>query len=169
MEAEKLSPAESDAFRLALRVRHPSMDPAELSRAFKIEPEHSYRAGSKRPSRSNLTAPSVHSESYWLGELAPTEQLLHLSFAGLQHVTQRQQTAARRNLTSNLTWALASTCGRILKTQADLLRRIRAEGGDVTLLVTICSNELASFSLVPEATRLFGELGVAIEFEIVYE
>ena len=169
MEAEKLSPAESEAFRLALRVRHPSMDPTELSRAFRIEPEYAYRAGSKRPSRSNLTAPSVHSDSYWLGELAPTAQLLHLSFAGVQQVAQRQQTAPRSNLTCNLTWALALTCARVLKTQADLLRRIRAEGGDVTLLVTICSDELASFSLLPEATRLFGELGVSIEFEIVRE
>ena len=161
MEAKRLVPAEPEAFRLALRVRHPSLDPTELSRAFRIEPEYSYRAGSVRTSRNSTTPASVYSESYWVGKLAATDQ----SFAGTQRIAQRQLAMAK----GNLTWALALSCGQFLKAQADLLRSIRAEGGEVTLLVTICSDQLDSFSLAPEASRIFGELGVGIEFEIANE
>jgi hypothetical protein len=66
MEARKLSKSDSQPFQLYLRIRHPSMDPAALSRDFKIEAEHAYRAGDPRPkTRSGTTPRSVHSESYW--------------------------------------------------------------------------------------------------------
>jgi hypothetical protein len=163
MEAKTLDPAEPEAFRLALRVRHPSIDPAELSRAFGIQPAYSYRAGSERPSRSSILKTTVHSESYWVGELTAAAQPLVLSSFGSERIAQRHVAVVKKNLT----WALTSTCARLLKTHADLLRGIRAQGGEVTLLVTICGDSLDNFSLPPEVSRLFGELGVGIEFEIV--
>lgn len=162
MEARRLSTANSETFRLALRVRHPSMDPAELSRAFGIEPEYSFRAGSVRPSRSGMTTASVRSESYWLGELPTTEQPLGPSFLGAPRIGERQLEAIR----NNLTWTLSLICIRVLKNHAELLRRIRSGGGEITLLVTLFGSEVGSFSLLPEASRVFGDLGVALEFEL---
>jgi hypothetical protein len=162
MEARRISTDYSEAFRLALRVRHPSMDPAELSRAFAIEPEYSFRAGSVRPSRSGTTTASVRSESYWLGELKATEPPLGPPFVGDQRLAERQLEAARKSLT----WTLSLTCIRVLKTHADLLRRIRSDGGEITLLVTIFGSEVGSFSLLPEASKVFGDLGVGLEFEL---
>lgn len=164
MQAKKLRESDSENFRFALRVRHPSMDPADLSEAFSIEPEYSYRAGSVRTSRTSRTTASVHSESYWLGELTPSELAPGVPPFQDPHV-QRQLTAAR----ASLSWALSLTCMRFLKTHADLLRNIRSEGGEITLLVTICNGDIGPFTLMPEVSRVFGDLGVAIEFELAAE
>jgi hypothetical protein len=40
--------ASSSVIWSRVRIRHPSIDPADLSREFKIEPEHSFRAGDAR-------------------------------------------------------------------------------------------------------------------------
>jgi hypothetical protein len=45
VEAQGLQTSDSEPFRLALRVRHPSIDPDELTRAFAITPEHAHQAG----------------------------------------------------------------------------------------------------------------------------
>lgn len=162
MEARRVATTSPEAFRLALRVRHPSMDPDELSRAFGIEPEYSFRAGSVRSSRSGAKTASVHPESYWLGELNKTGQALDQSFPGALQIAERQLEAAR----NSLSWALSLTCMRVLKPHVDLLRRIRSEGGEVTLLVTIYTNDVGDFNVPPEASRACGELGIAIEFEL---
>jgi hypothetical protein len=48
-------------------------------------------------------------------------------------------------------------------------RRVRSEGGGVTLLVTIYNGKVSSFTLAPEAGQLFGDRGVAVEFELASE
>jgi len=52
MEAQKIPKATPQAYQLSLRIRHPSMDPADISRALNIEAEHSFRAGDSRVRRS---------------------------------------------------------------------------------------------------------------------
>ena len=42
MEARKLLKSEPASFQLSLRIRHPSVDPAVLSREFKIDPEDAF-------------------------------------------------------------------------------------------------------------------------------
>lgn len=73
MEARKLSDPRTSPFQLSLRVRHPSLDPAEISRQLRTKAEHSLCAGDPRLSRSGLAPASVHTESYWLGALNPAE------------------------------------------------------------------------------------------------
>src|ERR1700746_929804 len=68
MEATKLRP-DPEPFQLSLRIRHPSLDPEELTREFNIEAAHCFRAGDPRASRTGIA--SVHPESYWLGALNP--------------------------------------------------------------------------------------------------
>ena len=167
MEAKKLLQADLEPFQLSLRIRHPSMDPAELSWAFRIEPEHSFRAGAPRTLRSGGASASVHPESYWLGVLEPAEQRADLSFSGdhRSQIAQKQLAA----VSNSLSWALCLRTSRVLKANADLLRRVRSEGGDVTLLVMICSGEVSSFTLAPEASQMFGELGITVEFELTSE
>ena len=166
MEA-RLSKPDSEPFQLTLRVRHPSMDPVDISRTLKIEAEHSFRAGGPRTSSSGSATASVHAESYWLGVLKPVVPLADVSFPGdhRSQIAQKQLAAA----TKGLSWALSLRTSRILGPHADFLRRVRTEGGDVTLLVTISSGEVSSFTLAPETSRLFGDLGIAVEFELASE
>jgi hypothetical protein len=160
MEARKLRAGEAESFQLSLRIRHPSIDPAEISRALGIEPEHSFRAGHPR---AGADPARVHAESYWLGVLDPAEWMRGLmSTDELSRIVQKQITMARGSLGA----ALSLYAVRFLNARADLLRRIRVEGGEITLLVTIHGSEVDHFTLAPEASQIFGSLGVAVDVEI---
>jgi len=45
MAAPKLATRQPLPFQLSLRIRHPSIDPEEISKGLGIEPEHTFRAG----------------------------------------------------------------------------------------------------------------------------
>ena len=167
MEARKLSNPRASPFQLSLRVRHPSLDPAEISSQLRMKPEHSFRAGDPRLSRSGLAPASVHVESYWLGALNPAEWPADPSVAGdpLAKIVREQLPVVSRNLG----WALSLCALRFFSVHGALLRRIRTEGGQVSVLVTISTADASSFSLVPEVSRVFSELGIALEFEFVSE
>ena len=52
------------------------------------------------------------------------------------------------------------------KSHAGLLQAIRSEGGEISVLVTLSPTALDTFSLPPQVSRMFGELGITLEFEI---
>jgi hypothetical protein len=167
MAAKRQSKSDSEPFQLSLRIRHPSMDPDDISSALKIKPEHSFRAGTPRPSSHGGATASVYAESYWLGVLKPVGQLAEMAFpADRESQIAQKQLAVVRN---SLSWALSLSTSRLLKLHADLLRRVRTEGGDVSLLVTLHSGEVSSFTLAPGASQVFGDLGIAVEFEFAGE
>jgi hypothetical protein len=166
MQARKVAKPDLRPFQFSLRIRHPSIDPAALTREFGVEPEHSYRAGDQRALRSIAAQSTVHTESYWLGSLDPFDWPQDLSYPG-QATLQVALEQLRQTATDSFGWALSLSAGRFLRTHADLLRRIAAEGGQVTLLVALSASEVGSFTLMPEVSRILGDLGVAVEFEFV--
>ena len=161
MEARRLREPDSEPFQLSLRIRHPSLDPSELSREFSIEAAHSFRAGDPRASRSGIT--SVHPESYWLGALNTASWPVDVNFPGVNRLLSAQERVGVI-ATRSLSWAL-SLSTRFFSAHAETLRRIGAEGGQVSLLVTAPSSEVNGFSLGPAVSGVFSELGVALEFE----
>jgi hypothetical protein len=165
MEARKLPNPRSRPFQLSLRIRHPSLDPSELSRELRIEAAHSFRAGDPRPSRSGLAPASVHAESYWLGALNPAgppgSPALALSEPFLEMAGRKMWATA----TNSLGWALFLIARQFFTAHAQALRRIRREGGQITLLVTLSPGEVSGFSLSPDVGRVLSELGIVIEFE----
>jgi len=163
MEARRLA-KRSPPFQLSLRIRHPSLDPAEISRQLGLDPEHSFRAGDPRLSRSGLAPASVHAESYWLGALSAVDWPADRGFAAEPLVKIARERLGSAT-TRNLGWALTLTAARFLRVHGEFLRQIRAQGGQASLLVTISTAEASSFSLSPELSRVFSELGVALEFE----
>ena len=61
-------------FSVALRIRHPSIDPAEISRQIGFDPQHSWKAGEpRRPVAGEITVGSYR-ETYWVG-LLPIREL----------------------------------------------------------------------------------------------
>jgi hypothetical protein len=63
MAATKLATLQPLPFQLSLRIKHPSMDPANISKELGIEPEHSFRAGQSRRSKTGVAPAAVHTES----------------------------------------------------------------------------------------------------------
>jgi hypothetical protein len=165
MEAQKLPKSDLSPFQLSLRIRHPSVDPAVLSRELKIEADHSFRAGAPRPSRSGLAPAGCHSESYWLATLNPAAWLAGAAPKERQSwalVHARMETAVNQSLGG----ALSLTALYLRRSHLALLDRLKAEGGQVSLLIALTPALVSSFSLAPDAGRIFGELGITLEFEL---
>jgi hypothetical protein len=168
MAAPKLATLQPPPFQLSLRIRHPSMDPAEISKQLRIEPEYSFRAGQPRHSKSGLAPAAVHTESYWLAPLNFASWFGNPSFAEFAEphklaITREHIDAA---VARNLTGALGLCAMRFNKSHTDLLQTIRSGGGEISLLVTLSTAAVNSFSLAPQVSRMFGEIGVTLEFEI---
>ncbi len=161
MEARKIERPQSLPFELSLRIRHPSMDPAELSRELGLEAEHSFRVGEPRRSRSGVT--SLHGESYWLGTLDPASWPADAWFTGFSKLDLAVK-GLRKTVKWNLGWALSLSARRFLRAKA-LFERIRLDGGQACLLVAL-SPAVESFSLAPEVNRIFANLGITLEFDL---
>lgn len=165
MEARKLASSPPLPFELSLRIRHPSVDPADLSDQLGIKPKHSFRAGEPRRSRTEPTSTSVHGESYWLGTLDPAAWPAENWFSGFANVALAQKELSSA-VTRSLGWALSLSARRFQRGHAALFERVRIEGGRVSLLVALSPVAVESFSLTPEVSRIFSELGITLEFEL---
>jgi hypothetical protein len=154
----------SDLFQLSLRVRHPSIDPVEISRELGLEADHSFRAGEPRRPASTLGSAAVHTQSYWLARMDPTiwpgSPQIHPAIQTAMMVSGREQF---RVGTPDL--ALTMCTANLARNHAAFLRRIQAEGGDVSLLLEL-SPDIQGFTLTPAVSRALSELGIAIDFEM---
>jgi hypothetical protein len=166
MEARDVLRERDRAFELALRVRHPSMDPAVISRELKLKPEHSFRAGEPRESVSGIAAAAVHPESYWLATLDPGEWPAdHLRGLDLPSVPRTRSKEGMRVMVSSLGMALTLSAVHFLRAHADFLKRVQAEGGDVALLVEVPVEHAQGFTLTAQVAKVLSDLGVSLEFE----
>src|SRR5258706_10258400 len=150
---------------MSLRVRHPAIDPAEISRALGLEPVHAFKAGELRAPRSNLSAPSAHSESYWLATLqtltAPPSQRspADSSPSRAEVVFERI-----RSQMGTLGLALNFFLSGFARRHEEFLRTVQREGGQVTLLVEVAGGA-CGFAITPEMSRMLEKTGITIEFE----
>jgi hypothetical protein len=164
MEARDLSRERSQPFQISLRIRHPSIDPAAISRELRVDAEYSFRAGEPRESGSGNAVTARHSESYWLGSLgAISSSLSGFSGARANVARERLQSAT----IESLTLALDALVVGFLRTHAEFIRRIQSEEGQVSLLVELSTRALSGFALSPQFSRTISELGVAVEFDFM--
>lgn len=105
MEARKLSKSHPPPYELSLRIRHPSIDPADLSRELGLAVKHSFRAGEPRQSYGGVTFASVYGESYWLGTLDPASWPAANWFSESPNLRLDQQ-ELDKTVTRSLGWAL---------------------------------------------------------------
>jgi hypothetical protein len=167
MEARDLLRERPRAFELALRVRHPSMDPAAISQELRLKPEHSFKAGEPRESSSGLAATALHSESYWLATLDPgqwpAEQLSSFDFPNMPRGGVAKDRL--RVMLNSLGMALTVGTTHFLRTHADFLRRVQSEGGEVALIVELPVDASQSFTLTPHVAKVLSDFGISLDFE----
>jgi hypothetical protein len=166
MEARKLGAAAESPFQLSLRIRHPSIDPAEISRELHLQADHSFRAGEPRKSASGVATASVHSESYWLAALDTRP------WTSWPESSQESGSKRLMRIRDFIDSYASSDFGVVLarwmlhlRMHAAFMRRIHAEGGQVRLLIAIAPRDVRGFVLTPDFARLAGDLRVAIDFE----
>jgi hypothetical protein len=159
MEARRAAPQPSYPFQLSLRIRHPSIDPAEISRQLRIEAEHSFRAGEPRESGRSSVAP-VHAESYWLATLDPATLLLGTAFD--PQVSPHTHAIAFSVLDS----ALIAVISGFLRGHVDFFRQLQSEGGEARLIVAISGRRARGFTLTPHLGKALSELRMPVDFEL---
>ena len=160
MEARRASQP-SYPFQLSLRIRHPSIDPASISQELQIEPEHSFRAGDPRESRS-VAVTSVHVDSYWLATLDLSALLLGTPETAL--VAGHTHAIAFSALDTVLTILVSS----VLRRHAQFFHRMQSEGGEVRLIVAISARKSRGFTLTPQLSKALSELRVPVDFELAH-
>jgi hypothetical protein len=164
MEARDLSQEHSPPFQISLRIRHPSIDPAAVSRELRLDAEYSFKAGDPRESGSGNAVTALHSESYWLGSLGTIASSLS-GFSGTRANVARERLQAAT--VESLTLALDALVVGFMRTHGEFIRRIQSEEGQVSLLVELSTRALSGFALSPQFSRTISDLGIAIEFDFV--
>jgi hypothetical protein len=180
MKAQRLSTEEAvRPFQVSLRVRHPSLDPAEISKALELEPEHCFGKGEPRQEGGRR---GVHPQTYWLAPV-DMEQLRQgdpsflgyfedqtaakweLSAEKAAAIERNFREAAERHGSCQLEGLLFSLLAR-LNLRQEFLARIQREGGDISVLVMADPAAVRIFTLSVPIARFLAKLNIDVEFEL---
>ena len=160
--------AVSESLQLFLRVKHPGIDPDEISRTFDLHPEYANKAG------VTVTASGVkklYSESYWLASL-PLRSIQEIA---LQISQKEPFSPTADSLSTRLrSLRLGHETGiagmqvifslRTLDAQSGFIKRIIGEGGSVTLVLQRADRDVP-FSVSPLLSRRLADLEIGLEID----
>lgn len=132
-------------FTMSLGIRHPDVDPAQITRTLGLEPQHVWRKGQQRTDHAGDAASGTHRESYWYCEFARRTEL----------------SGERSGLESEL-FRMLDTLRRSIGFMQDL----HHSGGATELFVRIFARGDFHIDLFPEEAGLLGRLGVAMSIEV---
>jgi hypothetical protein len=132
-------------FTMSLRIRHPNIDPALITRTLGLDPQHTWCAGDERRNSEGGTLGGEYRESFWMGRL----------------MAQPKLAAGHIGVESELTKTLAQ-----LRKSQDFLRLLKEQGGVAELHVSIFAREEFRLEFLPESLATLGRLGLAIAVEV---
>ena len=132
-------------FMMSLRVRHPGIDPVEITRVLGIEPQHTWKVDDPRRDSAGAALGGTHRESYWMGRLM-TKPALAQDLVGVESEILRMLGILRRSF--------------------DFLEKLKREGGSAELHVSLYAREDFHLEFLPEALSLLGRLGLSIVLEV---
>jgi hypothetical protein len=152
---------DSQDFSISFRIRHPSIDPAELTRQLGVEPQHAWRAGEPRRSDGDEIGSGAYRETYWVGELAPPQP-----WSGMLPEPQRLgplaviTTSSARPQTT-----LYFTLLRMKRTVA-FWRELVEQGGTIECLLSIHNTDGFQVDMSQALLLMLVELKVALSIEV---
>lgn len=134
-----------EEFTIALRVRHPSIEPAEITRTLGLEPRHSWKAGEQRRSPAGKPLGGTYRESCWMGVLA--------------------QNPGHSSDNVNIETALLQTLAQLRRSR-QFLAQLKGEGGEAEIHMSIFGHDNFRLELSAEALAHLGRLGLAIAIDV---
>jgi len=156
--------------RLFLRITHPHIDPATITRSLEVEPEYATQAGDSVNAQG---VKKVHSQSYWLASLSllSLEELLEAR-SNLQSIdmpaqaTVTERYRALRQLTKGLDLFGLQLLRWLkhLERQRAFIKRIIDEDGSITLVVQRDDRE-TPFIVGPGLAHKLAELEIGLEID----
>jgi len=132
-------------FTMSLGVRHPDIDPAQITRALGLQPGHVWRKGEERLDQAGGVLGGSHRASYWFCEVAPRPKFPG-ERVGMENELSRVLDMLRRSI--------------------GFMQDLQHGGGATELSVTIYARGDFRIELLPEEAALLGRLGVAMTIEI---
>jgi hypothetical protein len=134
-----------DNFTVSLRIRHPTIDPAEITRTLGIEPQHSWKAGESRRAAQGQRLEGSYRESYWIGEFRELD-------AGLRGVVSTE--------------AVLLQAVVLLRRSQPFLTRLQSEGATVELFVEVVGSTEFTLGLSPQLLSLLSKAGLAVVLNV---
>lgn len=132
-------------FTISLGFRHPDVDPAWITRALALQPEHVWRRGDERRDAEGVVLGGARRESYWICECAAGTLL-----AG-----------ERISIESELSRILDT-----LRKSMGFMQHLHHSGGAAELFISVHARREFRINLLAEEASLLGRLGVAVTIEI---
>jgi len=133
-------------FTISLRIRHPRIEPAQITQALGIEPQYAWQAGEpRRDIESDERTEGAYHESYWTARL----------------VEQSSLSADAASIESVLLQILAR-----LRRSFEFLRDLNEEEAVTELHISVFASENFRLELLPESLILLGRLGLALSLEV---
>ena len=143
--AEIVPSVHHDNFTVSLGIRHPSIDPAEITRALGFEPQHSWKAGDKRRTAQGRPLDGNYHESYWTGEFRELDASLR-GVVEIEAVLLQAVVQLRRSQT--------------------FLSRLQSEGATVELYVEVAGGSEFTFALSPQLISMIGRAGFSLVLKV---
>jgi Domain of unknown function (DUF4279) len=132
-------------FTMSLRIRHPNVEPAEITRNLGIEPQHTWRAGEPRRDPAGIEIGGQYRESYWMGRLMARPELAS-DHVGVETEILRMLAQLRKSF--------------------DFLQTLKTEGAVTELHVSIFAREEFRLEFLPESLSILGRLGLTVALEV---
>ena len=153
-------------FSVALRLRHPHIDPAELTRHLGIEPQHAWRAGEQRRLESGEPGQGFYRETYWVG-LLPNIPLALGEMVGTRRGPLSARSAERMAELVTLTpqTDLFFTLLK-MKRSAAFWKAFGDEGGTIECLLQIHAPERFNFEMSQALLTLLVAMRVTLSIEV---
>ena len=132
-------------FTMSLAIRHPDIDPAQITRELGLQPGHVWRRGEQRTDDAGMALGGNHRDSYWLCEITPRPK-----FSGEQVRVESELSRVLKTLQKSIAF----------------LQNLHHGGGATELLVTVFARGDFRIELLPEESSLLGRIGLSLIVEI---
>lgn len=134
-----------DDFTVSLSIRHPSIDPREITRTLGFEPQHSWKAGDIRRTAQGQPLEGTYHESYWTGEFRELD-------ASLRGVVELEA-------------VLLAAVVQLRRSQS-FLSRLQSDGATVELFIEVAGGSEFTFSLSPQLLSMLARSGFSVMLKI---
>jgi hypothetical protein len=140
--------------RIHLRVKHPKLDPKEITRILSMTPEHTLEAGRH--------ASSLAAESYWIAPLTFSRMEEPWLGFGEDELGEPARLASS-TLQVMGDESVVGLALRRLQAHQSFFHAIADEGGTATLLIDV--NSSGSMTIPPALARKLADLGLGLELD----
>jgi hypothetical protein len=132
-------------FTMSLSIRHPNVEPSEISRALSIEPQHSWKVGDPRRGTEGEVLDGTYRETFWTARLMPEPELAS-DGVSVESVLLRTLSQLRKSF--------------------DFFTDLSRLGGVAELQISIFGREDFRLEFLPESLALVGRLGLVISLNV---